>query len=65
VRCSCDAEKVEIKILTRATLAARNAKRGYGGSSGEVWRNQRLAGVWSQAVGFVLVHLAGIWLQSL
>jgi hypothetical protein len=24
-----------------------------------------LAGVWSQAVGFVLVRLTGIWLQSL
>jgi hypothetical protein len=24
-----------------------------------------LAGIWSQAVGFELVRLAGIWLQSL
>jgi hypothetical protein len=23
-----------------------------------------LAGVWSQAVGFMLLHLAGIWLKS-
>jgi hypothetical protein len=38
----------------------KKCKRGYGG----VWRSLRLAGVWSQAVGFVLVRLAGIWLQS-
>jgi hypothetical protein len=39
-------------------------KRGYGGAHGGVWRSLHLAGVWSQAVGFVLVRLAGIWLQS-
>jgi hypothetical protein len=38
-------------------------KRGYGGAYGEVWWSLRLLGVWSQAVGFVLVRLAGIWLQ--
>jgi hypothetical protein len=39
-------------------------KRGYGDANGGVWRSLSLAGVWSQAAGFVLVHLAGIWLQS-
>jgi hypothetical protein len=35
-------------------------KRGYGSTYGEVWRSLRLEGVWSQAVGFVLVLLIGI-----
>jgi hypothetical protein len=39
-------------------------KLGYGDAYGGVWRRLRLAGFWSQAVGFVLVRLAGIWLQS-
>jgi hypothetical protein len=39
---------------------SKKYKRGYGG----VWRRLRLAEVWSQAVGFLL-HLAGIWLQSM
>jgi hypothetical protein len=43
----------------------KKCKRGYGGAYGWVRRSQRLAGVWSLAVGFVLVRLAGIWLQSL
>jgi hypothetical protein len=43
---------------------SKKCKRGYGGAYGGVWQSLRLAGVWSQAVGFVLVRLAGIWLQS-
>jgi hypothetical protein len=43
---------------------SKKCKRGYGGAYGGVWRSLRLVGVWSQAVGFVLVRLAGIWLQS-
>jgi hypothetical protein len=43
---------------------SKKCKRGYGGTYGGVWRSLRLAGVWSQVVGFVLVRLAGIWLQS-
>jgi hypothetical protein len=39
---------------------SKKCKRGCGG----VWRSVRLARVWSQAVGFVLVRLAGIWLQK-
>jgi hypothetical protein len=39
-------------------------KRGSGGAHGGVQRSLRLVefGVWSQAVGFVLLHLEGIWL---
>jgi hypothetical protein len=36
----------------------------WGGAYDGIWWSLRLAGVWSQAVGFVLVRLAGIWLQS-
>jgi hypothetical protein len=43
---------------------SKKCKRGYGGAYGGVWRSLRLAGVCCQAVGFVLVRLAGIWLQS-
>jgi hypothetical protein len=35
-------------------------KRGYDGSYGGVGRGLRLAGLWSQAVGFVLVCLVGM-----
>jgi hypothetical protein len=44
---------------------SNKSKRGYDGAYGGVWRSLRLTGVWSQAVGFVLVRFAGIWLQSL
>jgi hypothetical protein len=43
---------------------SRKRKRGCGGAYGVVWRSLLLAAVWSQAVGFVLVRLAGIGLQS-
>jgi hypothetical protein len=39
-------------------------KRGYGGAYGGVWRSLRLAEDKSQAVGFVLLPLVGIWFQS-
>jgi hypothetical protein len=32
---------------------SKKCKRGCGGAYGGVWRSPRLAGVWSQAVGFV------------
>jgi len=35
-------------------------KLGYVSACGWVWRSLRLTGVWSQAVGFVLVRLAGV-----
>jgi hypothetical protein len=49
-----------MQVLTVATLAARNAKEAV------VARmvGLRLLGVWSQAVGFMLVRLTGIWLHS-
>jgi hypothetical protein len=43
---------------------SKKCKRRCGSTYCGVWRSLRLAGVWSQAVGFVLVRLAGIWLQS-
>jgi hypothetical protein len=43
---------------------SKKFKRGNGDAYGGVWRSLRLAGIWSQAVGFVMVRLAGIWLQS-
>jgi hypothetical protein len=41
----------------------KKCKRGDGGTYGGVWRNLRLAGVWSQAVGSVFMRLTGIFLQ--
>jgi hypothetical protein len=43
---------------------SKKCKRGYGGAYGGVWRSVRLARLWGQAVGSVLLRLAGIWLQS-
>jgi hypothetical protein len=43
---------------------SKKYKRDCGGAYGGVWGSLRLAGFWNQAIGFVLVHLAGIWLQS-
>jgi hypothetical protein len=37
--------------------SSKKCKRG--GAYGGVWRSLLLPGVWSQAVGFVLVHFAG------
>jgi hypothetical protein len=37
---------------------------GYGSAHGAVWRSLHLATVWSQAVDFVLVRLAGTSLKS-
>jgi hypothetical protein len=39
-------------------------KRGDGDANVGVWWSRSLLGIWSQAVCFVLVRLAGIWLQS-
>jgi hypothetical protein len=38
----------------------KKCKQCYGCTYGGVWLSLRLAGVCSQAIGFVLVHLAGI-----
>jgi hypothetical protein len=42
----------------------KKCKMGYGGASGGVWRSFLLARVLCQTVGFVLVRLAVMWLQS-
>jgi len=50
------------KVPSVATLVARNSNKAMVVSGGVcVWLE---SGVWIQAVGFVLVRLAGIWLQS-
>jgi hypothetical protein len=56
-------EKLKLKS-DGGDFGSKKCKRSYGGAYGGVWRILRLVGVWIQAVGFVLVHFAGIWLQS-
>jgi hypothetical protein len=61
-RCECPFRAMRKNInqfLTVATLEVRNAKK-----TGGVYRNLHLTGVSSEAVGFVLVRLARICLQS-
>jgi hypothetical protein len=63
--CAVRAMRKNLKLsFDGGDSGSKKCKRGYGDPYGGVWRRLRLAGVWSQAVGFVLVHLAGIWLQS-
>jgi hypothetical protein len=38
-------------------------KQDCSGAYGGVWHSLRFARVWSQAAGFLLVHVAGICLQ--
>jgi hypothetical protein len=59
VRLSWDAEKFEVS----SDGGSSGSKKCCGGTYDGVWWNLRFAGVWSQAVGFMLVHLAGIWNQ--
>jgi uncharacterized membrane protein len=64
VRRSCDAEK-KIKLSSDGNDSGSNkCKRGYGGAYGGVWGSLHVVVFWSQVFGFVLVSLAGIWLQS-
>jgi hypothetical protein len=42
---------------------SRKCKRGYNVTCGGVCQSLRLTGVWSQAVGFVLVRLTRMWPQ--
>jgi hypothetical protein len=63
VRCSFDSEKVKLSS-DGSDSASEKFRRGYGGAYGGIWWSLRLAGVWSQAVGFVLARLGGIWLHS-
>lgn len=46
----CHAEKIEIN----SDSGRKGCKRGYGGAYARIWLNLLLAGVWSQAVRFVL-----------
>jgi hypothetical protein len=48
--------KIEI-ISVGGHSGTKKRKRGYGGAYGRVWRSLVLAAVWSQVVGFVLLHL--------
>jgi hypothetical protein len=59
--CAVRAKWKKLKLTSDGgDSGGKKCKWGYG----RVWWCVRLAGVWSQAVGFVLVRLAGIWLQS-
>jgi hypothetical protein len=40
-------------------------KHGYDGACGRVWHRLRLVGVWTQAVGFMLVRLTGKYVITL
>jgi hypothetical protein len=55
--------RCEKKLKLRSD-SGKKCKRGYGGAYDGVWRSLLLVGVWSQAVGFVLVRFKGIRLQS-
>jgi hypothetical protein len=61
VRRSCEAGKLKSDC---GDSGSKKYELVYGGAYSRVWRSLRLTGVWSQEVGFVLVRLAGIWLQS-
>jgi hypothetical protein len=54
---SCDVET--LKLSSDVNSGIKKCKRDYGG----VWRSLHLVGDWCQAVSFMLVHLAQIWLQ--
>jgi hypothetical protein len=55
----CDA-KEKLKLSSDCGDSdIKKFKQGYGG----VWLSLFLAGVWSQAVGFLVMRLAGVWLQ--
>jgi hypothetical protein len=63
VRRSCYAEMLKLSSDS-GDSGVKNCNRGCGGAYGEVWRSMRLAGVWSQAVGFLLVRFVALWRQS-
>jgi hypothetical protein len=42
---------------------SKKCSEGYGAASGGFWLILRLAGMWSQAVYFVVACLTKIWLQ--
>jgi hypothetical protein len=62
--CTSAKRKKKLKLHSDGgDSGSKKYKRRYVDAYVEVWRSLRLAGVWSEAVGFVLVRLAGIWLQ--
>jgi hypothetical protein len=63
VRRLCNSKKLKL-ISDGGDSGRKKCKRGCGDAYGGVWRSLRLVGVWSQAVGFVFVRLAGIWLVT-
>jgi hypothetical protein len=51
----------KIKLISDGgDSGSKKCKRGCGGAYGGVWRSLLLVGVWSQAVGLLLVRLTGI-----
>jgi hypothetical protein len=64
VRRSYDAEKKLKSLSDGGDSGIKKFKRGFGGAYGGAWQSLHLGGVSCQAVDFLLVHLAGIWLQS-
>jgi hypothetical protein len=62
VRRSRDEETKQKLISDSRDSGSKKCKLSYGGAYDGVWRSLLLAGVWSLAVSFVLVRLAGIWL---
>jgi hypothetical protein len=62
VRRSCDGVKLKLG-RDGGDSDGKKCKRGYGGVCGGVWQSQLLAGIWTQAVGFVLKNLASVALK--
>jgi hypothetical protein len=59
--CAVRAKRQKLKLSSDGgDSGSKKYKRGYGGAYGGDYRNLCLVGVWSQAVGFVLVRVAGI-----
>jgi hypothetical protein len=65
VRRWCDAEKTKLSS-DGGNSDSNKRKRDHGGAYSGIWLSVRLdSGVLSQAVTFVLVRLAGMWLHAL
>jgi hypothetical protein len=57
--CAVRAMRKKLKLSSNGgELGSKKLKWGYGGVCDGVWRSLRLAGIWNQAVGIVLVRLA-------
>jgi hypothetical protein len=55
VRHSSDAEKFKLGS-DGGDSGSKKRKPGHGSGTGGVWQDMHVAGVWSQAVGFVFVR---------